>query len=192
MNKWNRLVAAIIDSIIPAIIFIIIFIGGFAGGLFSKKDGDAAGLQNDFGVLGIVILISFVYGIYNLYLEGSTGSSIGKKAMGLKAVNINNKPLGFGGDFVRKFLNNLATGIPWIGTIFALVWFFTINEKGQTISDKWVGAYVIGIKESPAGSKDSNSNDSLSKIESLNELKKSGAISEEEYNSKKEELLKNI
>jgi uncharacterized RDD family membrane protein YckC len=99
------------------------------------------------------------YSILSIGLEFLTGGSLGKKLAGLKVVDKNNNYLTPLNAIQRNLFHIYAINIPSyllgnvgsvITFVLTLVWFFTINPKGQTYSDVWFGAYVIKKNTSPA------------------------------------------
>ncbi len=103
------------------------------------------------GVLGAIVqqvsvglgsLISFaglVFGIYNAYLNGSTGQSVGKKLVGTRVVNeATGQPIGGGLGIVRWLAHIIDGIICGIGYLFPL-W----DAKKQTIADKIMSTVVI-------------------------------------------------
>ncbi|WP_028812279.1 RDD family protein [Streptomyces flavidovirens] len=94
----------------------------------------------------ILSIIGFLYFIgmliFQLYKEGTTGQSIGKRAMGISLLReADGRPLGFGMAFVRKlahFLDSLACYIGWLWPLW--------DEKKQTFADKVCSSVVVKIK----------------------------------------------
>ncbi|MEU2154840.1 RDD family protein [Streptomyces sp. NPDC019396] len=89
------------------------------------------------GILGFVYLIGMFF--YQLYLEGTTGQSIGKKALKIRLLKeADGSTLGFGMAFVRKlahFLDSLACYIGWLWPIW--------DSKKQTFADKVCSTVVV-------------------------------------------------
>jgi len=87
----------------------------------------------------LLSLVGLVFVIYNAYLNGSTGQSIGKRIMGTKVVGeATGQPIGGGLGVVRWLAHLLDTLICLIG------WFFPIwDSKKQTIADKVMKTVVI-------------------------------------------------
>ncbi|MFD7615195.1 RDD family protein [Streptomyces sp. NPDC059828] len=99
----------------------------------SANDGGFAVL----GILGFVYLIGMFF--YQLYLEGTTGQSIGKKALKIRLLKeADGSTLGFGMAFVRKlahFLDSLACYLGWLWPIW--------DSKKQTFADKVCSTVVV-------------------------------------------------
>jgi uncharacterized RDD family membrane protein YckC len=120
--NWGlRVGSAIIDYMAIAIIAVIF--------IFSKVY-----------VLGYLLdLVALVFGIYNAYLGGSTGQSIGKKMVGTRLIRYaDGQPIGGGLGIGRYFLH-IIDGIPcYLGYLWPL-W----DSKRQTFADKLVSSVVI-------------------------------------------------
>ena len=101
----------------------------------------------------ILSLVAFGFGLYNAYLNGSTGQSIGKRIMGTKVVSeTTGDVIGGGMGIVRYFAHILDTLICCVG------WFFPIwDAKKQTIADKVMKTVVItGLPKKSLGEAFSN------------------------------------
>ncbi len=94
----------------------------------------------------ILSLLSLVFVIYNAYLNGSTGQSIGKRIMGTKVVSeATGQPIGGGLGIVRWLAHIIDSVICLIG------WFFPLwDSKKQTLADKIMKTVVItGVPKVP-------------------------------------------
>ncbi len=90
-------------------------------------------------LLGICSLLALAVGIWQLVSEGSSGQTIGKKALGIRLVReADGRPLGFGMAFVRRLAHVLDGMACYIGYLWPL-W----DDKGQTFADKIVSSLVI-------------------------------------------------
>jgi uncharacterized RDD family membrane protein YckC len=90
-------------------------------------------------IMGIGFLLSLIIGIWQLVREGSTGQTLGKKAVGIKLVRESNgQPIGFGMAFVRRIAHVLDSLFCSIGYLWPL-W----DDKGQTFADKVCSTLVI-------------------------------------------------
>lgn len=94
----------------------------------------------------LLSLVAFAFGIYNAWLNGATGQSVGKKIMGTKVVGeATGQPIGGGLGIVRYLAHILDAIICFIGFLFPL-W----DAKKQTIADKVMKTVVItGIPKVP-------------------------------------------
>jgi uncharacterized RDD family membrane protein YckC len=98
-------------------------------------------------VLGTLLsLLAFAFGIYNAWLNGSTGQSVGKKIMGTKVVGeATGQPIGGGLGIVRYLAHIVDAIICFIGFLFPL-W----DAKKQTLADKIMKTVVItGVPKVP-------------------------------------------
>ncbi|MGW5852658.1 RDD family protein [Streptomyces sp. NPDC055254] len=91
-------------------------------------------------LLGVVgMLYGFVMAIFQLYREGSTGQSVGKKIVGISVLRESDgRPLGFGMALVRKLAHALDSLACYLGWLWPL-W----DEKRQTFADKVCATVVV-------------------------------------------------
>ncbi|MEU3285875.1 RDD family protein [Streptomyces longwoodensis] len=105
--------------------------------------GIAAAMGSDSAGGGIITLIGVLYaigmGFYQLYLEGKTGQSTGKKVVGTRVLReADGSTLGFGMAFVRR-LAHIVDGLPcYLGYLWPL-W----DDKKQTFADKMCSTLVV-------------------------------------------------
>lgn len=102
-----------------------------------------SGIGRATGTTAIVLicsLLSLGWAVYNRwYLAGTTGQSIGKKALKLRLVSASTgQPIGPLMAFVRDLAHLVDAVICFVGYLFPL-W----DAKRQTLADKIVGTYVI-------------------------------------------------
>jgi uncharacterized RDD family membrane protein YckC len=112
-----------------------IYIVGFIIAAIFGAIADALG-----AIMALITYLAAVgFSFYNMYLNGSTGQSIGKRLTGLKVVGEQTgQPIGGGMGIGRGFLH-IVDAIPcYIGFLWPL-W----DEKKQTFSDKIVSTLVI-------------------------------------------------
>ncbi|MGW9305695.1 MULTISPECIES: RDD family protein [Streptomyces] len=132
LAHWGlRAGGLIIDGlIIGAPYLLLVGIGGAMG--------DAAG--GILALLGFLLMIGLT--LWQLYQEGTTGQTIGKKAVGIRVLReADGRPLGFGMAFVRRlahFLDSIACYIGWLWPLW--------DEKKQTFADKVCSSVVIRSK----------------------------------------------
>lgn len=100
------------------------------------------------GLGSLISLAGFVFALYNAYLNGSTGQSIGKRVAGTKVVaEADGQLIGGGMGIVRYFAHILDVIICCIGYLFPL-W----DAKRQTIADKVMKTLVItGVEKKTLG-----------------------------------------
>ncbi|MCX5128575.1 RDD family protein [Streptomyces sp. NBC_00347] len=135
LAHWGlRLGATLLDGLIIAgPMYALTFIG------IAMSDGSSN------SAAGILLVIGYLYafgmGIFQIYKEGSTGQSIGKKVVGISVRReADGNVLGFGMAFVRK-LAHILDGIPcYLGYLWPL-W----DAKKQTFADKVCSTVVIVV-----------------------------------------------
>jgi uncharacterized RDD family membrane protein YckC len=87
----------------------------------------------------LISLIGLAFAIYNAYLNGSTGQSVGKKVVGTRVVSeTTGQPIGGGAGIIRWLAHIIDSIICGIGYLFPL-W----DAKKQTIADKIMKTVVI-------------------------------------------------
>ncbi|MFF4303803.1 RDD family protein [Streptomyces sp. NPDC001601] len=121
-NWGQRFGGTIVDGLVFLVPYILV--------LFSSK---AAVL----GIIGGLAIIGIA--IWQLIMEGRTGQTIGKKALGIRLVKeATGQPIGVGMAFVRRiahFLDSLACYLGWLWPAW--------DAKRQTFADKVCGTIVI-------------------------------------------------
>jgi len=92
-------------------------------------------------ILGaLVSLAALGFGLYNAYLNGETGQSIGKKMQNIKVVGIETgAPIGGGMGIVRALCHIIDSCVCYLGYIYGLF----IDKDKQTIADKIVKTIVV-------------------------------------------------
>ncbi|WP_030712297.1 RDD family protein [Streptomyces sp. NRRL S-237] len=98
-------------------------------------------------IAGILSLVGMLYalgmGIFQLYREGTTGQTIGKKIVGTSVHReLDGATLGFGMAFVRRLAHFLDGAACYIGYLWPL-W----DEKKQTFADKVCSTVVIKVNK---------------------------------------------
>jgi uncharacterized RDD family membrane protein YckC len=116
----KRFVAGLIDWAIP---FAIQIVGGLAGK----------------SVASIGVLVSLAFQVYNyIYLQGTTGQTIGKKQQGIKLLKSDTgQPLGMAMAFVRWLLAGILSVLCFLDIIILLV-----DKAHLRLSDKILGNQV--------------------------------------------------
>ncbi len=110
-----------------------------------------------FVVLAIVVadfflllgyLLNFVWGIYNsIYLQGTSGQTVGKKAQGIKLVSdVTGQPVGMGMTFVRGLLGAFLWALCWLPGILDYLWPLWDSDK-KRLADKMLTHSVISGPE---------------------------------------------
>jgi len=114
-DNGSRIVAVIIDSLISGACWIIPIFGWAAGfAYFLTKDG----------------------------LPFLDGQSIGKKAMGIRAVTEDGQPLT--NNWGPCLIRNIVLYIPFFALVELIVLF--TNDKGLRLGDQWAKTKVIAVK----------------------------------------------
>ena len=130
--EWGtRAIAGLIDYVAPAVVFYLLVgvIGGASGDL------SLALAFSGIGYLGII-----GYQVYNsMYLQGTTGQSLGKRVAKIKLISEQTgQPVGFGNAFVRQlchFIDGLPCGVGYLAPLWEV--------KKQTWADKIMNTVVV-------------------------------------------------
>lgn len=105
------------------------------------SDDPATAAPGPFFLIGMVYALGM--GIYQLYLEGKTGQTTGKKVLGISLHReADGSTLGFGMAFVRKlahFLDSFACYLGWLWPLW--------DDKNQTFADKVCNTVVIKVNK---------------------------------------------
>ncbi|MEW1779124.1 RDD family protein [Streptomyces sp. NPDC086777] len=121
-NWGQRFGGTIVDGLVFLVPYILV--------LFSSKAA-VLGIIGGLAILGIAI--------WQLIMEGRTGQTIGKKALGIRLVKeATGQPIGVGMAFVRRIahiLDSLACYLGWLWPAW--------DSKRQTFADKVCGTIVI-------------------------------------------------
>lgn len=118
---WRRFVAAFLDGIILGVV------GGILGAVLSSNDDAAT-------IAGLVLGIA-----YYTYFEGSTGQTLGKKALGIRVVSLEGGgSIGYGRAFIR-YIGRIVSAIPLLLGYFWMLW----DKEKQTWHDKFAGSVVV-------------------------------------------------
>lgn len=143
----KRLAAVILDGLVACVATIpgwIIFGIATAGAVSSadpqgRMSDEAATAFVGAVLLGyLVIFIGWIaVWLYNVYLLGRDGASLGKRWMKIKVLDANGQPLGFGKAFVRELVKGFVGGC-----FILLLWPLWDPEK-QGLYDKLFGTHVF-------------------------------------------------
>ena len=131
LASWGlRVVGAIIDNAIPAGLFVLLlFVGGGIGG----GGGAAIAVLGGIGAFGFFV--------WQLVVQGQTGQTIGKKAVGIKLVRESDgQVVGPGLSFGRFAVHYVTDGLCYLGYLWPL-W----DAKKQTWADKILSTLVIKV-----------------------------------------------
>jgi uncharacterized RDD family membrane protein YckC len=114
-DNGSRIVAMIIDSLVSGACWIIPIVGWFAG---------------------------FAYILTRDALPFLDGQSVGKKAMGIRAVSEDGQPLT--NNWGPSLIRNVVLFIPLFSLIELIV--LLTNDKGLRLGDQWAKTKVISVK----------------------------------------------
>lgn len=107
--------------------YVGIFILAFLVSLFSNALGSLIGL------------VGLVWALYNGYLNGKTGQSIGKRMAGTKVISATTGEVIGGGLGIVRYIAHIVDSL-----IIYIGWFMPLwDAKRQTVSDKIMGTVVI-------------------------------------------------
>ncbi|MFZ0227720.1 MAG: RDD family protein [Mycobacterium sp.] len=164
-TSWfERVGAALIDGLIPAVI-------GVIGLIFAASMGQLGTIKcptpstpmerlgphgdNDFpwychltwtnwgAVIMIVVagLLALTFGLWNLYRQGKTGSTLGKSVLKFKVVSEKTgQPIGVPMSIVRQIAHIVDAAVCYIGYLLPL-W----NQKRQTLADMIMSTVCVPI-----------------------------------------------
>jgi uncharacterized RDD family membrane protein YckC len=143
----KRIVAYILDGIIVslgAVPGLLLMIVGFslaastAGPRGQMSDQAAAGA---FGILflsyGLMFIGAIALWLYNCYLLGRDGATLGKKVMKIKVLDQQGQPLGFGKAFLRELVKYVLGNACFILLLWPL-W----DDQKQGLQDKLFSTHV--------------------------------------------------
>jgi uncharacterized RDD family membrane protein YckC len=143
----KRLVAAIIDGIfvglgaIPGWIVMIVFAVGAASTADSRgrMSDDAAGAMMGGFLLGYLLIFggTIILWLFNVYLLGRDGATLGKRWLKMKVLDPAGQPLGFGKAFLRELVKQLLGGLCFL----LYLWPLFDNQK-QGLWDKLFNTHV--------------------------------------------------
>jgi uncharacterized RDD family membrane protein YckC len=116
---WRRFVAAFVDGIVLSLVYVVF---------------------NAFMSENMASLLNFLAGIaYYTYLEGSSGQTLGKKALGIRVVDIaGGGSIGYGRAFIR-YIGRIVSAIPLFLGYFWMLW----DKEKQTWHDKFASSVVV-------------------------------------------------
>jgi uncharacterized RDD family membrane protein YckC len=142
-----RVAGYLIDSLLPAIPGGIIVAIGMAMGASGATADPATGAISGTNPLGFVIagigyLAMFVFQVWNRWIKGGKGQTIGRKMVGITLLGEQTgQPIGAGMAFVRD-LAHILDSLP-----FYLGWLWPLwDTKRQTFADKVVKTVVVSAK----------------------------------------------
>ena len=117
---WRRFVAALLDAIIVGVV------GGILGAILGGSNAAD----------GITVLLGIAY---YTYLEGSSGQTLGKKALGIRVIDLRGGgSIGYG----RAFIRYIGRYVSAVVLLLGYLWMLWDKEK-QTWHDKFANTVVV-------------------------------------------------
>jgi uncharacterized RDD family membrane protein YckC len=89
----------------------------------------------------ILSLLALAWGLYNAYLAGSTGQSIGKKMVGTRLVRVSDGQSIGGGAGIGRYFLHILDGLPCLLGYLWPLW----DARKQTFADKIIGSVVVKV-----------------------------------------------
>lgn len=143
----KRIGAWLLDALVMTVamipgwilIGIAIAVGASNADSQGRVQGPEAGAFVGLMLLGYALLFigALGVGIYNIYLLGKTGATLGKRWMKIKVVDQTGQPLGFWKAFARE----LVKGI--IGNVCFILWLWPLwDQEKQGLYDKLFNTHV--------------------------------------------------
>ena len=118
---WRRFAAALVDGILIGIV------GGILGAIFGLDRNASNGIGT---LLGLV---------YYTYFEGTSGQTVGKKALGIRVIDLSGGgPIGYGRAFIR-YIGRFVSGIVLLLGYLWMIW----DKEKQTWHDKFANSVVV-------------------------------------------------
>ena len=139
-DRGMRLVAAIIDGLLLlAVLVPTMFLGGYVSSILAGVEPSFL-TQLQWGVIGFLILL--VIQGFPLY---STGQTWGKKALGMKIVDLQGNKPEFGRLIALRYLSTQVIAmIPVVGVIYGFVdALFIFGSDRRCLHDKIAGTRVV-------------------------------------------------
>ena len=147
MGNYASIGKRFLAYIIDGLLVMLACIPGFAVIMVGAMVAGSAGYGNDAqsGIGAIVVLVGYLLifigalglSLYNIYLLGRDGSSLGKRWMGVKVLDPSGQPLGFGKAFLRELVKGVIGNVCFI----LLLWPLWDQEK-QGLYDKLFSTHV--------------------------------------------------
>ena len=146
-SMGKRFAAALLDGLIvfigtvPGWILFAIAMVGVASTADSngRLNNDAAGAFVGMIFLGYAVIFVgvLIVWLYNVYLLGRDGASLGKRWMKIKVLDPNSQPLGFGKAFLRELVKAV------LGNLCFLLYLWPLfDDQKQGLHDKVFGTHV--------------------------------------------------
>jgi len=144
----KRILAHIIDAIFVSLGALPGGVLMFVGILLAASTADSRGRVSDSAGAGAVGIMFLAYALmflgcvalwlYNCYLLGRDGATLGKRLMKIKVLDAQGLPLGFGKALLREIVKQALGGFCFILLLWPL-W----DEQRQGLQDKMFGTHVF-------------------------------------------------
>ncbi|MFF7635304.1 RDD family protein [Kitasatospora sp. NPDC008050] len=147
---WARFAAAVVDFLIvglPAVVLMVI-VAAMDADLASGSTGPGVpagrgpGGGTPAGALMVLVLgyaCTIAFGLFQIYREGATGRTIGKRLLNIRVVGAaDGRPVGFGRALARRACHILDGLACYIGYLWPL-W----DARKQTFADKVMNTVVV-------------------------------------------------
>ncbi|MDA0999859.1 MAG: RDD family protein, partial [bacterium] len=138
IGMMSRLLAALVDVGVVGVLELI-FAGGthfivaqVAGSVFSNMEALVLVLALDLMVLFLLSLL------YSVYFVGLRGETVGQALIGLRVVDLDDRPVGYM-QAVLRYFGGLAATVP-LGLGHVLVF---LDKKGRSLGDRLAGTKVV-------------------------------------------------
>jgi len=136
---WIRLVAIIIDGLVlMPLMFVIALPMGLFAGVAQEMESDTAAVAALGGQLLMQLVLYAIVILYNGFMVGKFGWTLGKKALGLRVVAPDGSPVSMGRAFGRAFAEILSGMICNIGYIIA-----AFDSEKRSLHDHIASTRVI-------------------------------------------------
>lgn len=118
-----------------------LFLPGYIVAFIGTPKVDANGQIGSFSVLYFIgwAYMLAIY-IWNRWMKGGQGQTIGRGVAGVTLVDAQGQPLGTGKAFVRDIAHIVDSIICYVGWLFPF-W----DAKRQTLADKIMNTYVVTV-----------------------------------------------
>lgn len=134
LASWGqRAIGMLVDMALYIPGYLLLFLG--------TPKVDARGNVGSFGItyfIGMLYMLGVQ--IWNRWIKGGQGQTVGRKIAGVTLVNAQGQPLGAGMAFVRDLAHIVDSLICYVGWLFPL-W----DAKRQTMADKILNTSVINV-----------------------------------------------
>ena len=130
----SRAIAFLIDLFLISLVAVIAFGVGiyFIGNSYIETFG----LKTVY--IPIYLLLIFLASSYFVILNGYTGTTIGKRLMGIRLISDQGSPVGFWQSFVRWVAYYISAAFLFLGFVWSI-----FDSRSQSWHDKIAGTFVV-------------------------------------------------